>query len=224
MVACSQSELEHEVRRIYKEAIDCYLADVDDAKSGMSVLYTPPMLRPKLMVVSMQGGGADGKCQPTWPKRNVYAAVHDGEIEAVGNHNFGDQMTTDFDEAGMGSMFRCKTVITNLAFAQAKEFGEFSGTQRGKKWLKRSREWLDQLICLMEPRVMLTFGKEPFEKLTGKPKHGGKLAEATHRGVPVVGCGHYSHGWADRPETRGGVVQPQRCWMVARIRELTLEV
>ena len=121
-------------------------------------------------------------------------------------------MTADFDGASMSELFRLETVATNLAFAQAKDFGKWRRTCVGKGWLERSRKWLDELIDLVAPGVILTYGSPPFLELTGEHKAGGELAEAMYRGVPVVGCSHYSRNRAT-PEERRAVM--------ARIRALT---
>ena len=58
-VAASQLALERDVSRIYAEA-NAYADDVGGVENGMNILYTPPRLHPRLMVVSMQGAGDDG--------------------------------------------------------------------------------------------------------------------------------------------------------------------
>ena len=202
LAANSQGELEREVRRIYLEA-NAYADEVGGVERGMNILYTPPRMRPRLMIVTMQGAGDDGVRQRTWPDCNVYAD---------GRYSFGRSMTADFDSAGMSELFREETVGTNLAFAQAREFGKWRTTSVGKGWLKESRKWLDELIELMAPRVLLTYGSPPFERLTGERKLGGKIGEATCRGIPVVGCSHYSRN-AATPEERRAVM--------ARVRKLS---
>lgn len=202
LVAANQLELEGEVRRIYDEA-NAYADQVGGVEHGMNILYTPPRLRPRLMVVSIQGAGDDGVRQRKWPEHNQYA---------VSCYSFGKKMTVDFDAAGMSRMFREETVATNLAFPQAKDFAKWRRTTVGRGWLERSREWLDELIGLMAPGVLLTFGSPPFQGLTGMHKARGKLAEAQYRGIPVVGCSHYSRNMATPKE---------RVAVMARIGELT---
>ena len=202
MVAASQLELEREVSRIYAEA-NAYADEVGGVENGMNILYTPPRLRPSLMVVSTQGAGDDGVRQVKWPEHNQYA---------VSSYSFGERMTADFDDAGMDRLFRLEIVATNLAFAQAKDFNTWRRTSVGKGWLERSRMWLDELIGLIAPRVLLTYGSPPFEALTGMHKARGQIAEATYCGIPVVGCSHYSRN-AATPEERRAVM--------ARVGELT---
>ncbi|MCY3641127.1 MAG: hypothetical protein OXH37_08960, partial [Gammaproteobacteria bacterium] len=172
-------------------------------KSGMNILYTPPKMRPRLMIVTLQGAGDDGVRQRTWPDCNLYA---------VSRYSFGKRMTADFDQAGMSELFREETVATNLAFAQAKEFGKWRTTSVGRGWLQKSRKWLDELIELMAPRVLLTYGSPPFKQLTGEHKVGGKIGEAEYRSIPVVGCSHYS---------RNAATPEERLAVMARIRELS---
>ena len=201
-VAVSEEELKRQVRRIYAEA-NAYADEVGGVEHGMNILYTPPRLRPKVMVVSMQGAGDDGVRQRKWPEHNQYA---------VSCYGFGKTMKGDFDDAGLSRLFRRETVATNLAFAQAKEFDRWRRTSVGKGWLEKSREWLDELIGLMAPRVLLTYGSPPFEALTGMHKAGGELAEATYCRIPVVGCSHLS---------RNAATPGERHAAMARIRELT---
>ena len=202
LAAANQVALEGEVRRIYAEA-NAYADEVGGVEYGMNILYTPPRLRPKVLVVSTQGAGEDGVRQRTWPEYNQYA---------VSCYSFGKKMTADFDDAGMARMFRLETVATNLAFPQARDFDKWRRTSVGKGWLERSRAWVDELMGLMAPSVLLTYGSPTFQALTGMRKARGKPAEATYRGIPVVGCSHYSRNMAT-PEERRAVM--------ARIRELT---
>ena len=202
MAANSQGELEREVRRIYAEAI-AYADEAGGVESGMNILYTPPRMRPRLMIVTMQGGGGDGVRQSTWPNRNLYADR---------DYHFGKMMTDDFDKAGMSQLFREETVATNLAFPQAKEFGKWRTTSVGKGWLQKSSQWLDELIELMAPRALLTYGSPPFEWLTGERKVGGNVGEGSYRGIPVVGCSHYARNRAT-PE--------ERCAVMAKVRSLS---
>ena len=122
MAANSQGELEREVRRIYSEA-NAYADEAGGVKSGMNILYTPPKMRPRLMIVTLRGAGDDGVRQRTWPDCNLYS---------VSRYSFGKRMTADFDQAGMSELFREETVATNLAFAQAKEFGKWRTTSVGR--------------------------------------------------------------------------------------------
>ena len=203
LAANSQGELEREVQRIYSEA-NLYANEVGGVERGMNILYTPPRMRPRLMIVTMQGAGDDGVRQCTWPDRNLYAD---------GCYSFGRRMTADFDSVGMSEFFREETVATNLAFAQAKEFGKWRTTSVGKGWLQKSKKWLDELIELMAPRVLLTYGSPPFKQLTGEHKVGGKIGEAEYRSIPVIGCSHYSRNAATPEE-----------WLavMAKVRELSM--
>ena len=190
------------MRQIYSEA-NAYADEVGGVERGMNILYTPPRMRPRLMIVTMQGAGDDGVRQRTWPDCNLYA---------VSRYSFGKSMTADFDQAGMSELFREETVATNLAFAQAREFGKWRTTSVGKGWLQEPRKWLDKLIELMAPCVLLTYGSPPFKQLTGEHKVGGKIGDAEYRSIPVIGCSHYS---------RNAATPEERLAVMARIRELS---
>ena len=202
MIANSLDELEREVRRVYAEA-NAFADKVGGVEHGMNILYTPPRLRPKVMIVTMQGAGDDGKRQRTWPDRNQYA---------LSCYRLGKEMTADFDGAGMSELFRSDTVASNLAFPQAKHFKNWRSTCLGKTWLRKSRRWLDELIVLMAPCSLLTYGSPPFKELTGQHKVGGRMCEANYRDIPVVGCSHYARNRAT-PEERQATM--------ARVLELT---
>lgn len=190
-MAKSQDEPKGEVRRIYAEA-NAFAHKAGGVDHGMNILYTPPRLRPKVMIVTMQGAGDDQERQYTWPDRNQYA---------FSRFPLGREMTADFDRAGMSELFRADTVASNLAFPQAKDFGNWRRTGLGKTWLTKSRRWLDELIALMAPRSLLTYGSPPFKELTGQYKVGGQMCEATYGGIPVVGVATMR---ATRQRTRSG--------------------
>ena len=197
MTAESQEALESEVRRIYAEA-NAYAELHGGVGHGMNVLYGPPILNPKVAIVSLQGGGQDGKPpQTTWPEELAYLD---------GRHEFGRRLVRDFEGAGLGDVLRHSTVATNLAFPQAGRFAPWLRTPGARVWLEKSSAWMDRLIALMQPKVLLAYGKEPFERLAGRPKRK-RVDEAMRRGVPVVGCGHLIQGASlvDRAEAMGRV-------------------
>ena len=192
MTVESQQSLEREVQRIYDEA-GAYAKLHGGVEGGMNVLYGPPMLDPKVMIVSLQGGGKDGKApQTTWPGELAYLD---------GRHEFGRRLVRDFDGAGLGHILRGSTVATNLAFPQASRFAAWLRSAGARGWMDQSAAWLERLLALMRPAVLLTYGKEPFERLTGRRKRN-RVEETTRRGIPLIGCGHLIQGatLADRVE------------------------
>lgn len=95
----------------------------------------------------------------------------------------------------MGRTLRSSTVASNLVFPQSPSFGEWR--KRGAlatAWNLRSQTWLAELVGLIEPRVILTYGKDVFETLAGGEKVRGRLGRGTFNGRPVVGCGHPVQG------------------------------
>lgn len=184
MTVDSESALKREVKRIYVEAND-YAHLHGGVQRGMNVLYGPPILRPKVMIVSVQGGGADGKPpQTTWPPELAYLD---------GRHEFGRRLVRDFDNAGLGHVLRQCTVATNLVFPQAADFGKWQRTPGAQAWLAKSAAWATQLIMLMGPKVLLTYGNAPFERLTSRRKRN-KVEETQWQGIPLIACGHLMRG------------------------------
>ena len=84
------------MRRIYME-VNRYADDVGGVEDGLSVLFSPPMLNPKLMIISMQGGAGRNNRQRCWPSQMVYVKSPFG---------FGKRMTSDFDGAGLRKSFQ----------------------------------------------------------------------------------------------------------------------
>ena len=66
-----QSELEVKVSKIYQQANE-YAEECGGVEFGMTILYGPPILNPKVCLISLQGGGKDLIVHRTWPERLYY--------------------------------------------------------------------------------------------------------------------------------------------------------
>ena len=175
-----QEALEREVQRIYDRANE-YAELHGGVQHGMNVLYGPPILKPKVMIVSIQGGAADGKPpQKTWPSRFVYLDR---------KHPFGSKLSRDFETAGLVDVLSKSAVATNIAFPQAREFGQWRRSSAAQAWLEKSTDWVNELLRLMEPAVIITYGSPPFFRLVGRRKRG-IVEQTTWNGTPLVACDH----------------------------------
>ena len=180
MTVDSQGDLEREVRCIYDEA-NAYATLHGGVQYGMNVLYGPPILKPKVMIVSIQGGAADGRAPQTkWPTDFVYLTKE---------HPFGKRLVGDFESAGLGDILSDSVVATNIAFPQAPDFGKWRGSLIAQAWLKKSTSWVKELIRLMQPEVILTYGSPPFSRLVGRSKRQ-IVEQTTFNGTPLVACDH----------------------------------
>ena len=180
------SELEAAVQNIFDEAYGFArrFGGVDD---GMTVLYGPPMAVPQVMVVSAQGGADEQFVQTSWPTELAY-------LNADTTYRFGNRLRKDFERAHMTDTLAHRTVATNIAFPQAGGFDDWLASKKAPAWLARSICWVEELIGLMRPKVILTYGKHAFGYLTNATKSKGIVAETTLEEIPVVGCGHLSQG------------------------------
>ncbi len=183
MTAESQKALEQEMRRIYRE-VTAYRKQHGGTPRGMNVLYSPPILRPKLMIVSIQGSAGDRKLpQEKWPCKFSYS-------EQV--HPFGTSLFGAFGRIGLTHVLLCHTVATNIAFPQTDlGFTEWLKTPGAPEWLSKSVGWIEEFIKLMSPAVILTYGKQPFLHLMGREKRTNQTVEQTSKeGIPLIGCNY----------------------------------
>lgn len=186
------TKLETQVGRIYCE-VNRFADTHGGVECGLNVLYGPPIANPLVFIVSMQGGGADKIRQRTWPPKLLYTN---------GEHDFGSRLQSDFQEAGLVDVLETKTVATNIAFPQAKEFAKWRRKPGSDRWLAKSLEWVEDLIRLMPPRVLLTYGEDPFRHLMGRKKTSRveqtmwrpSSPDAQQTPVALVGCGHLMRG------------------------------
>ena len=194
-----EADLRRKVHRIYSE-VNRFADETGGIEYGLNVLYSPPISKPAVMVVSIQGGGKDRCRQRTWPDRLQY-------LDSA--YGFGQRLEGDFMRAGLAEVLNAATVATNIVFPQwPADRGGFEGWKRqpsAAAWLGRSRKWLSALVDAMAPRVILTYGKPAFEELTGRSKHKGTLAIGSYRTFPVVGCGHLNRG-ATLSERKGALI------------------
>ena len=179
----TQASLEVEIRRIYHEA-NRYADEHGGVEHGMNILYGPPILNPAVMIVSAQGGGADRNRQRTWPAKLEYSAS---------GYPFGRRLVSDFEEAGLEDALENRTVATNIAFPQSPGFDDWLRKPGSEAWLEKSLAWVEELVQLMPPRVILTYGRHAFRHLVGHRKVD-RVERAEWWGFPVVGCGHLMQG------------------------------
>ena len=137
-----------------------------------------------VVVVSVRGGGADRIRQRTWPPQLLYTN---------GRHEFGRRMVRDFEGAGLRDVLEDSTVATNITFPQARGFDEWLRKPGSGDWLERSLAWVEELILLMLPQVILTYGRFPFRYLVGRWRND-RIELTEWRGVPLVCCGHLIQG------------------------------
>ena len=191
------------VERIYREA-NAYADKAGGVNYGMNILLGPPIGQPAVMIVSLQGGGDDRKRQTRWPDRLVYATPE------TNRHRFGKILRADFIGNGLQEVLDSRTVASNIVFPQwPSKRGGFGGwcSQPGAgAWRERSRRWLEELVDLMAPRVILTYGKPAFEELTNTTKTKGELGHGRFRNAEVVGCGHLIQG-ADILERKSAMLR-----------------
>ena len=200
MIVECQVALEQGVQRIYDEA-NAY-ADLNGGVChGMNVLYGPPIMGAKDMVVSIQGGGRDRKRpRKTWPPELTYLNKA---------HPFGAKLVKDFQSAGLFDILSHSTVATNIAFPQAPDFNQWRKRPGAREWLEKSTAWVQELIRMVRPVVILTYGSPPFLRLVGRAKRG--MVEQTKlNGTPLVACDHLASRRLTRDARSDAVARVER--------------
>ena len=89
------------------------------------------------------------------------------------------------------------TVATNVAFPQFKGgFDAWLKRDGSGEWLIQSLNWVERMVRLMPPKVVVTYGSHAFRHLVGRGRQGGihDIDQDSWLGVPVVGCGHLMQG------------------------------
>ncbi|MYA59935.1 MAG: hypothetical protein F4X40_05175 [Chloroflexi bacterium] len=188
------SELEAAVQHIFDEAYG-FARQFGGVDNGMTVLYGPPIAAPDVMIVSAQGGADELFVQTSWPTELAY-------LNPNTTFRFGNRLRRGFEEGQLADTLAHRTVATNIAFPQAKSFDRWLESRKAPAWLARSICWVDELIRLMQPKVILTYGKHAFGYLTDSTKSKGDVAETTYRHIPVLGCGHLSQGTSSDEHNR----------------------
>lgn len=209
MTGSRQQDAERRIQEIYDEANA--FADTHGGVDpyGMNILYGPPIIGAAVMIVSMQGGGKDRTRQRTWPPRLLYAdAGLDIDPETGRENRFGAALRKDFREFGLSHVLERRTVASNIVFPQWPDYGSWlrSGSSVGP-WRQKSREWLVEIVAILQPQLIVTYGKPPFEELTGQPKLAGAISEGEFAATFTLGCVH--------PSFRGETFAERRMLMTA---------
>jgi hypothetical protein len=213
MTKSPQEIAERRIQEIYDEANAFADAHGGVEPYGMNILLGPPVVNAELMIVSVQGGGKDRKRQRTWPTRLLYAHPEiDIDPETGRENRFGAALRKDFCEFGLSNLLERRTVASNIVFPQwPDQKGGFAGWRKhapaARIWERRSREWLSEIISILKPRLIVTYGKPPFEALTGRPKLAGMISEGVFAATLTLGCVH--------PSFRGETSTERRMLMTA---------
>ncbi len=189
--------IEKRVAKMYADMNALAITHGDRIKRGYNVLYGPPMVKPKLMLISFQPGGEDGIAYQTYPDTLAY--VKD-------NFKFGKTLRKHMQEAGLSDVLEKHTVATTAVFAQApaSESSKWAtGKGSYKIWREFSLESVRELIDLMHPEVIVIFGtktKDIFKPELTNTRHNHKqhiltYGEGELEGIPLVYCMHLSQGW-----------------------------
>jgi hypothetical protein len=112
LAASSPSALQAQVQAVFDNA-NALADEIGGVERGMNVLLGPPLLRPPLMIVSLQGAGADGTRQRTWPNVLLYSRPELDINPNNGRQNpFGVCLRKDFESAGLSRMLQEQVVAS----------------------------------------------------------------------------------------------------------------
>ena len=165
---------------------------------GLLISYGPPIPNPDLLLLSFQGGGHTYlEVQDTWPEKLLY-------IDSP--HRFGTALRKMCRTTGLSSSLRCSTMAFPAVFPQAPSSRRWMNkTGLHAEWRRHSAHWVKRLAKVIEPKVVIVFGKntsEVFDISWDKVErnHGGgdqTFGVSTFQGAPAVFCHHLSQGYVE---------------------------
>lgn len=210
---CNLSEIEDFCEKLYEETNELYWEfkrdssedaepsddendlGIDEIVPGTLPMVGPPIYRPDIFIVSLQGAGGDRTVHTRWPEHQLY----DNDT-----YHLGRALRRLFENLRAHPLLAASTGAP-LIFFQSPSVGEWNKLNR--IWRRRleqfSKEKLFKLISLSQPKLVITIGINVFDQLASKSgresgSHMFRTSLKNHRlyargsldQTPVVGMSH----------------------------------
>lgn len=159
---------------------------------GLIISYGPPIPKPDLLLLSFQGAGDDKVVQKEWPKKLLY-------VDSP--YRFGKKLRALCLATGLYTSLETSTMAFPAVFPQdkgAKRWG--SEKEPYSVWRRHSVKWVERLVRVIGPKVVMVFGKEAskafdirWDKVErNHAQNWQTFGVATFQGAPAVFCQHLS--------------------------------
>lgn len=163
---------------------------------GLSICYGPVMFRPRLALITFQGGGADPTFQREAPDDLLYKSDP---------YRFGSAVRKYAGLTGLTDVLNMSTISHPVVFPQAPTRDAPKWERNGgaySAWRQTSLNWLSELLAAQDPKVIMVFGDkaarllgldwtdEEFSHVQGHRT----FARAQWNGRPAIFCHHLSIG------------------------------
>ena len=159
---------------------------------GLTISYGPPIYKPDLLLLSFQGAGDDKVVQKEWPKKLLY-------VDSP--YKFGTNLRKLCRDTGLYPSLEKSTMAFPAVFPQDKETKHWrSEKEPYSVWRCHSVKWVERLVRVIEPKVVMVFGQET-SKAFGirwdnvERNHGQNwqtFGVSQFQAVPAVYCCHLS--------------------------------
>ena len=161
---------------------------------GLTISYGPPIYKPDLLLLSFQGAGDDKTVYKEWPKRLLYA-------DTKSPHRFGKVLRKLCRDTGLHTTLETSTMAFPAVFPQAKKSTHWNSEKEPYAvWRRHSVKWVERLVGVIEPKVVMVFGKETskafgisWDKVERNDKQNWPtFGVSQFQSVPAVYCCHLS--------------------------------
>ena len=159
-------ELKKEVETYYEEIQSDVIikSKIDKYYKGIQILFSPLFIRPKVMFIGINPGSGFFNTNKKLVKR--FSPLENSEY-LNGEYRLAQQTRKLFDIAGLTSEDLKNSVKSNCFFfatRNEKELHQFLSHLKPTKVYNKSEKWIDELVNLIKPKIIICEGKSAFSR------------------------------------------------------------
>ncbi|QHI36039.1 hypothetical protein IMCC3317_13920 [Kordia antarctica] len=159
-------ELKKEVETYYEEfqSDEKLKSKTDKYYKGIQILFSPLIIRPKIMFIGINPGAGFFNTNNRYLKR--FSPLENSEY-LKGEYRLAQQTRKLFEMAELTSDDLKKSVKSNCFFfatTNEKELHQFLSHLKPSKVYTKSEKWIDKLVKLIKPKIIICEGKSAFNQ------------------------------------------------------------
>ena len=159
-------ELKKEVETYYEEfqSDENIKSKTDKYYKGIQIMFSPLIIRPKVMFIGINPGAGFFNTNNRHVKR--FSPLENSEY-LKGEYRLAQQTRKLFDKAGLTSEDLKNSVKSNCFFfatKNEKELHQFLSHLKPTKVYNKSEKWIDDLVNLIKPSIIICEGKSAFSR------------------------------------------------------------